>query len=122
MKSCKFLLLSSVLTTVTLKTSARHTGSLNAKENCIAENYVSVDSHLLYFYVCPFKACKIEDAEMTLLAEFNNTNRIGCFDRCSLNPLCQHWTWWGDTEHCQLFNKCQPNLQDRCKDCLTGPR
>jgi len=106
MKNCKILLLTSVLTTVALKTSARHTGNVNAKENCIAENY----------------ACKIEDSESTLLAEFNNTNRIGCFDRCSLNPRCQHWTWWGETERCQLFNKCQPNLQDKCNDCLTGPR
>jgi len=107
MKNHKLLGLITILTTVTLKTAARHTGRLHVKENCIAENY----------------ACRIEaeDSEMTLLAEFNQTNRIGCFDRCSLNPLCQHWTWWGDTEQCQLFNKCQES-SDRCTDCLTGPR
>ena len=52
MKHCKILLLTSVLTTVALKTSARHTGNVNAKENCIAENYVSVASHFYVTFIC----------------------------------------------------------------------
>lgn len=80
---------------------------VKAEQNCIAEN----------------SACKIENNEYgsSLLSEYNQTNRVGCFDRCSLNPLCQHWTWWGESDRCQLFNKCR-HSPELCKDCLTGPR
>ena len=52
MKKFEILLLISVLTTITLKTSARHTGNVNAKENCIVENFVSVDSHFYVTFIC----------------------------------------------------------------------
>lgn len=103
----RLVILCCIVTLSTYEGYAKHIGIVKIRENCISEN----------------AACKIEntDAGSNLLSQYNQTNRIGCFDRCLLSPKCQKWTWWGDTEHCQLFTKCQLSL-DLCKDCITGPR
>eukprot|EP00090_Calanus_glacialis_P032417 TRINITY_DN5369_c0_g1_i6.p1 TRINITY_DN5369_c0_g1~~TRINITY_DN5369_c0_g1_i6.p1 ORF type:complete len:423 (-),score=52.55 TRINITY_DN5369_c0_g1_i6:152-1420(-) len=107
MKNCKLLILACISSLASRNVWAKHIEHVKVNENCISENF----------------ACTIqnEGSGSSLLAEFNQTNRIGCFDRCSLNQLCQHWTWWGDNEQCQLFNQCQRSPAV-CKDCLTGPR
>ena len=56
-----------------------------------------------------------------LIHEYNDTNLVGCSERCSLVVACSTWTWWGYSDRCQLFSTCATNVTN-CPDCQTGPR
>ena len=86
---------------------------------CTTKNMVSVDkSSLSHLYS---QACLVDNSTNNLIYEFDNTNMLGCSERCSLAAACTTWTWWGDTEVCQLFSSCSKDRSDCC-DCQTGPR
>ena len=65
-----------------------------------------------------FQACLVDGS---VLGVYNDTNRVGCQERCRLEQQCGMWTWWGDSDRCQLFRQCQDSNQE-CSDCLTGNR
>jgi len=72
------------------------------------------------------KACNVtenidRESSGNLLAAYNMTNEVGCIKRCFMTSQCKNWTWWGDTELCQLFSKCS-QFQTGCVDCQTGPK
>merc|ERR1711936_792635 len=107
MAHCRILLMYGVVALLTVSIDGKNLGLWKSRDACIAENM----------------ACTVvEDGSgKNLLAEYNQTNRVGCHERCFQNLNCQHWTWWGNKYQCQLFNECQPS-SDNCIDCLTGPR
>jgi len=69
-------------------------------------------------------ACRIElngNNSGNLLHEYDNTNMVGCYQRCLLVGTCTAWTWWSNTDVCQLFSSCGTDRMS-CIDCQTGPR
>ena len=71
------------------------------------------------------QACRLEvnsDESGNLLHEFDNTNMVGCYERCLLVGACSAWTWWSNTDVCQLFSSCSTDRMTGCIDCQTGPR
>jgi len=70
-------------------------------------------------------ACRLEvnsDESGNLLHEYDNTNMVGCYERCLLVETCTVWTWWSNTDVCQLFSSCSTDRVTGCIDCQTGPR
>ena len=71
------------------------------------------------------QACRLEvnsDKSGNLLHEYDNTNMVGCYERCLLVDSCNFWTWWSNTDVCQLFSSCSTDRMKECIDCQTGPR
>ena len=71
------------------------------------------------------QACRLEvnsDESGNLLHEYDNTNMVGCYERCLLVETCTVWTWWSNTDVCQLFSSCSTDRVTGCIDCQTGPR
>ena len=63
------------------------------------------------------KACSAD----SLLATFNDTNSVGCQERCVLVSGCQNFTWWSDSSSCQLFSSCEKSTQEKCDmKCKSG--
>ena len=90
---------------------------------CMSSNKVKTyQKNWVYWSKLSSQACSIvETGEGNLLYEYNQTNMVGCTEYCSMVPRCSNWTWWGDSDRCQIFSSCQDS-QDNCTDCQTGPR
>ena len=89
-------------------------------ENCISENAVRSQVFTLTDIVMMLvlQGCEVQGDN--LLAEHTATNRVGCVERCYQHDRCQQWTWWADSQRCQLFSVCPARVQ--CQDCLRGDR
>jgi len=58
------------------------------------------------------------------LGSYNDTNKIGCQERCDLVSNCEYWTWWGNINKCELFSDCTTDSNEDCiqSHCETGLR
>ena len=86
--------------------------------------HYSVSSEIAHAWIS-MQACRLEvnsDDSGNLLHEYDNTNMVGCYERCLLVGDCTAWTWWSNTDVCQLFSSCGTDRMTGCIDCQTGPR
>jgi len=63
-------------------------------------------------------ACLVQNNQ---IGSYNETNMLGCQERCQLRGECNYWTHWSQSDLCQLFSMCQDS-GDNCRDCQTGNR